>query len=121
MLDDLEAISGSRCPVASAGPASSSLLVFAVSAAGVVEAAPAFRLREEACVVVADAHWAVAPAAAEEAHSWSVEVRADCFRAEPIPGGCSVEPQAACFPAGLDDCSAQQRAGDCLADSAEDG
>ena len=71
--------------------------------------------------MVADAHWAEAPAAAEEARSWWVRVRADYFRAEPIPGGCWAEPQAACFPAARDDNSAQPRAADYLADSAEDG
>jgi hypothetical protein len=104
-------------------PVSSSLLVVvvAVSTAGVEVAVPASRLREEACVVVADAHWAEAPAAAEEARSWWVRVRADYFRAGPIPGGCWAESQAACFPAARDDCSAQQRVADYLADSAEDG
>jgi hypothetical protein len=125
--------------VASADPASSSLLVSAVSAAGVGAEALAAPL-PAACVVAGDAHWAGAPAAAEEARSWAVRVRADYFLVEPTPGGYLVEPQAGDFPAGPVDCPAVQRvadspvepqvadcrvgssrAADCLADSAEDG
>jgi hypothetical protein len=88
-------------------PASSSPQVFAVSVAGVEVAAPASRQREEACVVVADAHWAASSAAAEEARSGWARVRADYFRAVPIPGGCLVEPPVAGFPAALADCWAE--------------